>query len=164
MARHRRHHRARTARTALAPLGLAAAASLGATPLALAAPAAAPAEHRDSPPCRPSADVCVDLGEQEAWLLDDGDVTEGPVPITSGHGRDATPTGTFTVQWKDRDHVSKEQPGGEMPYSVFFDTHGRALHAGSLSRDSAGCVHLDEQDAELFYDALEPGDRVQIVA
>jgi len=166
MARHRRHvDHARAARTASWPVGVASAATLAATPLAAAAPtasAAAPASH-DDVPCASTADACVDLGAHRAWLMADGEPVEGPVPITSGIGRDRTPTGTFTVQWKDRDHTSGER-GAPMPYSVFFDTEGRALHGGSLSRGSAGCVHLDEDDARTFYRALQPGDEVQIVA
>ena len=46
---------------------------------------------------------------------------------------------------------------------MFFDTHGDALHEGSLARQSAGCVHLTHDDAVAFFNALQPGDEVQIL-
>lgn len=156
MARHRRHADPdRTARAVLAPVGLAAAASL------VAAPSAAAAEG--TPPCDDSADVCVDLSEQQAWLTDDGRATGAPMDVHSGSRSDPTPTGTFTVQRKERHHVSKENGDAPMPFSVFFDDEGRAFHAGDTSRASHGCIRLERDDASDVFAALEPGDEVQIV-
>ncbi|MDL5154417.1 L,D-transpeptidase [Actinomycetospora termitidis] len=158
-ARHRR------ARNSMGLRSTAVVAAAVAVPAVVAQPAVAgPATGPDrSTPCAASADVCVDLSRHRAWLLDDGTVTEGPVPVTTGSRRNPTPTGTFHVQRKDRDHVSKEVRNAAMPWSVFFDDQGRALHGGSLSRASAGCIHLDDEDARTFFDALHPGDEVQIV-
>lgn len=50
-----------------------------------------------------------------------------------------------------------------MPFAVFFDTDGRALHQGSLHTESAGCVRLPRAAAKIFFEALEPSDIVQIV-
>jgi lipoprotein-anchoring transpeptidase ErfK/SrfK len=107
----------------------------------------------------------VSISQHRAWLTDGhGHVVDGPTPVsTGGPGPDATPTGQFTVQWKDPDVRSSEYHGAPMPDSVFFDTHGRAFHAGNLGRASGGCVHLSEEDAAVFFDHLDPGDRVQIV-
>jgi hypothetical protein len=171
-----RHHRSpdtvrSTARTALAPLGLASVAALAAAPFASAAPAqpapavapAAPVTGDDTPPCSATADVCVDLSEQRAWLVQDGRPTSDPMPITSGAPDDPTPTGTTTVQRKERHHVSRESGRNTpMPYSVFFDDEGRAFHTGSTTRQSNGCIHLDQADARAVFSALEPGDEVQI--
>lgn len=142
----------------VAVIGPAAVAAVWVTP-AVAAPTATP-----PPPCTPSADACVSLSADAAWLMSDGVVTRGPVPITHGAPGDETPVGTFAVQWKDADHVSGEVPGAQMPYSVFFDLEGRAFHGGSLETDSVGCVHLGPGDDIAFFDALEPGDEVQIHA
>ncbi|MEJ2869479.1 L,D-transpeptidase [Actinomycetospora sp. OC33-EN08] len=157
-----RHRRARSSAGLRSTAALAAAVAVPAVVAqpAVAAPDTAP---QRSTPCAPTADVCVDLTRHRAWLLEDGRVVEGPVPITSGSRRSPTPTGTFAVQRKERHHVSKEIDDAPMPYSVFFDDEGRALHGGSLSRASAGCVHLDDEDARTFFRALEPGDEVQIV-
>jgi L,D-transpeptidase catalytic domain len=164
MARHRRNtDRARTARTTLAPLGLASAAVLTAAPFASAAPAQ-PARAATSPPCDDTADVCVDLSAHRAWLTHGGRSTSAAMPITSGSTEDPTPTGTFSVQRKERHHVSKESGRDTpMPYSVFFDDEGRAFHTGNTGRASNGCIHLEQDDARDVFAALEPGDEVEIV-
>lgn len=108
--------------------------------------------------------ACVDLSEDRAWLLDgQGNVVYGPVHISHGAEGMETPTGDFVIQWKDQDHKSREYNGASMPYSVFFDTHGRAFHGGSTDRDSAGCVRLEINDAKRFFQHLNPNDRAQIV-
>jgi len=119
-------------------------------------------------PCSKTARACVDLKSQEAWLIDPaGAITRGPVQVSSGGPGEETPVGTFAVQWKDKNHKSTEykEPNGQsapMPYSVFFTNGGVAFHGGSLSRASAGCVHLDDTDAVAFYNTLKLGDQVQV--
>jgi hypothetical protein len=115
-------------------------------------------------PCTVAAAACVDLTTQRAWLIDHGKVVRGPVPVHSGGPDRATPQGTFTVSWKDRMHVSREQGGMAMPDSVFFATGGVAFHEGPLARSSAGCVHLRPDDAAAFYTALNRGAQVQVRA
>lgn len=166
MARHRRtSDRARTAGAVLAPLGLAAVSAVGASPLALAAPTApAPSTvgQGDAVPCTDTADVCVDLSERRAWLADDGVATSDAMPITSGSAEDPTPTGTTTVQRKERHHVSQENRDAPMPYSIFFDGEGRAFHSGDTAGTSHGCIHLEVEDARAVFAALDIGDEVQI--
>ena len=120
---------------------------------------------RTSPPCAPAVKACVSISKHTAWLTDGhGHTLDGPVRVsTGGAGEEDTPTGQFTVQWKDRDFRSSEYHGAPMPEAVFFDTHGRAFHAGNPGRTSGGCVHLPKKDAVRFYDELQPNDRVQIV-
>ncbi|HWN35024.1 MAG TPA: L,D-transpeptidase [Pseudonocardia sp.] len=122
----------------------------------------------ESTPCTGSARACVDLPKQQAWLIDDqGNVTVGPVPISSGGPGQETPTGIFHVQWKDKNHKSTEfkLPNGQgapMDFSVFWADGGVAFHGGSVQRASAGCVHLAETTAEAFYNTLQLGDEVQV--
>lgn len=111
-------------------------------------------------PCTVTARACVDLTTQKAWLFKDNAIERGPVDITSGGPGKETPTGNFTVAWKDRNHVNPELT--PMPYSVFFAVGGVAFHGGSLQRQSAGCVHLDLDDAIIFYDSLAIGAPVQV--
>jgi lipoprotein-anchoring transpeptidase ErfK/SrfK len=113
-------------------------------------------------PCTVTAKACVDLAANKAWLIDDGAVTTGPVGISHGGQGKETPTGTFQVQWKDKDHKSAEFNNAPMPYSVFFAPGGIAFHEGNPKNPSAGCVHLSHDDAVTFYDALEVGDEVQV--
>ncbi len=112
-------------------------------------------------PCVSTARACVDLSDNQAWLIRDGEVSYGPVPISHGREGHRTRTGTFAVTFKNRHHVSSiyHTP---MPYSVFFDG-GIAFHQGSLESQSAGCVRLTEQAASEFFDSLRGGDVVQVM-
>lgn len=114
-------------------------------------------------PCTRSADICIDLGARKAWLIDrNGDVMHGPVPISSGGPGHETPRGTFHVQWKHRDHHSKEFDGAPMPFAVFFADGGIATHGGDINSPSRGCVRLALPEAERFFDFAEVDDEVQV--
>jgi hypothetical protein len=143
---------------------LAAAVGLGALAapgVAAAAPATAPSA---SSPCAPTVKACASISQHKAWLTDGhGHTVDGPVDVSTGGRGQETPTGQFTVQWKDKNFRSSEYHGAPMPDSVFFDGQGRAFHEGNLGRTSGGCVHLSHDDAQRFFDHLQPRDRVQIV-
>ncbi|MFR9729725.1 L,D-transpeptidase [Saccharopolyspora sp. MS10] len=124
---------------------------------------AAYADAGDVTPCQATAKACVDLSSKQAWLQENGTGFYGPVPLTSGKQGAETPVGTFTVQWKDADHVSTEFNNAPMPNSVFFTKTGVAFHEGSLERESNGCVHLSTTASKKFFDTLNPGDEVQVV-
>jgi L,D-transpeptidase catalytic domain len=113
-------------------------------------------------PCTVTARSCVDLADNQAWLIHDGKVTRGPVAISHGGQGKETPTGTFTVLWKDQDHKSAEFNDAPMPYSVFFADGGIAFHQGNPKNPSAGCVHLAVDDAQAWFNDLEVGDEVQV--
>jgi hypothetical protein len=112
-------------------------------------------------PCEPGARACVDLAANRAWLLQDGKVQYGPVPITQGRPGFVTPPGTFAVSFKDMNHKSSLYNSAPMPYSVFFNG-GVAFHQGSLRQLSHGCVHLSRTAAQTFFNSLNPGDVVQV--
>ena len=120
-------------------------------------------------PCSVSTRACVDLESQRAWLVRDGVVTRGPVPVTSGGDGQETPLGhSFRVYRKNKDHLSGEfsRPDGSpapMPWSVFFADGGVAFHGGDRARASAGCVKLDAPDAQAFFADLVEGDKVQVL-
>mgnify|MGYP000498204164 CR=1 FL=1 len=119
-------------------------------------------------PCAVSARACVDLDTQRAWLLRDGKVTRGPVPIASGGAGQETPLGhSFRVYRKNKDHVSGEFTGPDgnpapMPWSVFFAPGGIAFHEGNTETESAGCVRLSRANAERWFNSLQVGDRVEV--
>lgn len=135
------------------------AATMAAAALVTAAPAVA---AESGAPCGPAARACVDLSQGRAWLMERGRVTFGPVGISAGSPGYRTPTGRFTVTWKDRDHRSREYDGAPMPYAVFFTRGGVAFHQGDRSSNSHGCVRLSRDAAATFYRALQPGDVVQV--
>lgn len=159
---------------AVSTVGLSALAGVYLAQPASAESAAAAAARQQSlaagTPCTVTAKACVDLDSQKAWLLKDGKIVRGPVPIASGGNGEETPVGhSLRVYRKDKNHKSQESrlPNGQpapMPYSVFFDDGGIAFHGGSLNRSSAGCVRLDPAgDAEAWFNYLQIGDQVQVV-
>ena len=121
------------------------------------------AQAHDGTPCDSSADACLDLSAGNAWLMRDGRVVFGPVPMSSGKDGQETPTGTFEVTYKDRDHYSQEYDA-PMPYSVFFTDNGHAIHEGNINEESNGCVRLTHEPAQEFFSELEPGEVLQIAA
>lgn len=122
---------------------------------------AAPATIKGTP-CSVGVRACVDLDEKEAWLIGtDGKIDRGPVDISPGAKDTPTPRGNFSVQWKHKDHWSKEYDAA-MPYSVFFAPGGIAFHEGRLDYPSGGCVRLDDDDAKAFFKYLQVGDKVQV--
>ncbi|MFL6119001.1 L,D-transpeptidase [Actinophytocola sp.] len=141
-----------------------AGVAAGSAALGVAALLALPATAQAAPgvPCSARADACVDLSANTTWLMHNGVVTYGGVPITSGKPGHETPTGTFHVTYKDIDHYSRAY-NGPMPYSVFFTNTGVAFHQGSLGVQSHGCVHLSHDAAVTYYNTLHPGDVVEVV-
>jgi lipoprotein-anchoring transpeptidase ErfK/SrfK len=150
------------------------AATIGAV-FAVPALAATPAQIAASTstivagtPCTAAAHACVDLTSKKAWLIKNGKIYRGPVPIASGARGKPTPLGdVFRVYRKDQAHTTAEfkLPNGKpapMPYSVFFADGGIAFHAGNPNQASAGCVHLNLADAKAFYAYLQIGDHVQV--
>ncbi|NWJ71414.1 L,D-transpeptidase [Pseudonocardia sp. ICBG1122] len=164
-------HRSRTAVAVLvAVAGLAlAGTALAADEQGAVADGAHAEPLAGGTPCSASARACVDLQSQRAWLVRDGRVTRGPVPIASGGAGQETPRGhSFRVYRKDADHTSGEFSGPDgapapMPWSVFFADGGVAFHGGDRARASAGCVKLDPAEARAFFGDLAEGDKVQVV-
>jgi hypothetical protein len=150
-------------------VGVGSASAEPVPPAPPAAPATAPAT--DPPviplvsgtPCAATAKACVDLSSRQAWLTDGaGHVTYGPVGALGGTRSNPTPTGTFSVDYKDRDHVSNLFDA-DMPNAVFF-APAIAFHQGSLSQRSHGCIHLGGSASRTFFSRLAPGDSVEVVS
>ena len=144
-----------------APSGIVLVPSVsGALPSHAAAPQTPAYDTQDSP-CSAMASACVDIAAKKAWLQDSSGVTFGPVPIETGQAGHETPTGTFHVSWKALYTVSTIY-GIPMPHAVFFAAGGIAFHEGPLDVPSHGCVHLAAADAIAFFDALKPGNEVDV--
>ncbi|MBO0821817.1 MAG: L,D-transpeptidase [Nocardiopsaceae bacterium] len=114
--------------------------------------------------CPASASACADLKGHLAWLQSAGKVTYGPVRMEPGAPgtRDATPRGTFHVQWKAGPGFVSSEYHDPMPWATFFATGGIAFHGGSLTETSHGCVHLTTADARYFQAHLPIGAEVVV--
>lgn len=139
---------------------LVAVSGLFASGVATAEPARAPGVA--GTPCTAQAQACVDRAAKKAWLITDGAVTLGPVPVATGGPGHETPAGDFTVEWKHRDHRSAEFDNAPMPWAVFFAEGGIAFHEGNVNTPSAGCVRLEAAPARTFYETLQVGSRVEV--
>ena len=81
--------------------------------------------------------------------------------INFGRAGYRTPAGTYRAYWFDKDHKSTIYDDAPMPNSVFFNG-GIAFHAGSLSAQSHGCIHLSSSASAMFFDYLSVGDTVYV--
>ncbi|HEY0813058.1 MAG TPA: L,D-transpeptidase [Pseudonocardia sp.] len=145
---------------AVAPGPAAAASRASAPAVRVSAKVSAPTSV-DGTPCTSAASACVDVADREAWLINKGVVSRGPVQIMTGDQDDPTPIGTFHVQWKAEQYTSRQYLT-QMPYSVFFADGGVAFHEGPQNTYSAGCVKLVHDDAVAFFNYLQVGDEVQV--
>lgn len=135
--------------------------------------------------------VIVSLSKQRAYLLA-GDQIAIDTPISSGKRAGMTPTGSFNVMEKDKDHRSSV-------YGDFKDKSGRTVRSGiSVRIDSApsgthyvgapmlwfmrltgdgvgmhvgilpgypashGCIRMPSQSAEMFYNKVKIGTPVRV--
>lgn len=131
-------------------------------PAAVAAPRppAAPARVAGTP-CSAAARACADLSSKQAWLIRNGAIEFGPVPIVHGRKGFETPVGTSRVFYKNRNHVSSIYDVA-MPNAVFFNGD-IAFHQGQLRGGSHGCIRLSRGAAQKFFAGLNRGDVVQVV-
>lgn len=118
--------------------------------------------------CSADAKACFSISQHRAWLLKAGKVVQVEVSALGGRKGHPTPQGKFTVIDKDKNHHSskyndpKTGKPAPMPNYVNF-APAVGFHAGSLSTESHGCVHLSAGDAKTFFDNLSKGDRVDVV-
>lgn len=123
-------------------------------------PGAPPSNGEPAPrKCPPTARACIDVDGKQAWMVIDGHVTYGPVPITTGRPGHETVRGPHHVLRHVRhDHsIPFDSP---MPYSTYFTTSGIAFHEGRLDEPSHGCIHLGHHAAAHFFEHLRVGDEV----
>jgi hypothetical protein len=147
------------------PVGVAAVlAAMGAGSLAPMVTPGATAADID-PRCRQGRVVCIDkTTHMLRWMVD------GRMRLFMSArfgGSHPTREGTFTIYWKDPDHVS-HLTGEAMPWSMFF-SGGEAIHyspdfaENGYDGVSSGCVDTrDFPTTEALYDATEEGDQVVV--
>jgi peptidoglycan hydrolase-like protein with peptidoglycan-binding domain len=118
------------------------------------------------PRCTTGRVLCIDKTSSTLRYVVDGTVVQ---TLDVRFGASSTPTreGTFSVTYKDADHVSSLY-GSSMPYSMFF-SRGQAVHYSSdfaavgYAGASHGCVNVRDYDAlAALYEKVQVGDPVVV--
>lgn len=88
----------------------------------------------------------------------------GTAVIVYGDDTMQSPLGRFPVLSKHRDYHSRSYDA-PMPYSLFINNSGVALHGSPMSsrRATHGCIGLPEEFARLLFEAAKVGDSVEII-
>jgi hypothetical protein len=107
--------------------------------------------------------IRVDLPRQMVSIFRDGHEI-GTAVILYGTDHKPTPTGTFPILMRARQHTSTLYDA-EMPYMLRLTNDGVALHASAVRRGSAthGCIGMPLAFAQLLFDQVARGDLVTIV-
>jgi hypothetical protein len=102
--------------------------------------------------------INVDKSTQRMTVSVDG-VPRYVWPVSTGGPRYDTPSGTFKPNRMDKDHKSEEYDQAPMPYAMFFDNNGHAIHGTyekSIGRPvSHGCVRLSVANASKLWDLVK---------
>ncbi|HEX7308242.1 L,D-transpeptidase [Lentzea sp.] len=106
--------------------------------------------------------ACLVKSTNQAWLVYNGNVSYGPVPISHGKPGYETPVGTFSVLRKVKNDWSVPY-NGPMPNAVYFTTTGIAFHQGDTAVQSHGCIRMSWDASQVFYDNLMVGEQVQVL-
>jgi lipoprotein-anchoring transpeptidase ErfK/SrfK len=139
-----------------------------------------------------NAHILVSIPKQRAYLMA-GDEIAIDSPISSGKRGHASPTGSFTVLEKDKNHYSTiygdyvnagghtvragvsaqidSAPSGthfvgaEMKWFLRLTDDGVGMHVGILPGYPAshGCIRMPPQAAELFYNKVKVGTPVRVL-
>lgn len=106
--------------------------------------------------------IIVDLQAERLYAYRGG-YEIGRSVILYGHDDTPTPTGSFTITEKNRDHISNLY-FVPMPFMMRLTNDGIAIH-GSLVEEgyaSRGCIGIPDDFAELLFNEAEIGTRVLI--
>ena len=146
-----------------APLAAAHAAP-DATPASLAAQVA-PGRYvwRDDAEATGPVRVLVSLPLQLAFVWR-GQALVGVSSVSTGVAGYDTPTGTFPILEKDRDHHSNLYDDAPMPWMLRLTWDGVALHGGKVTGEPAshGCVRLPAAFAKKLFDIADVGATVTV--
>jgi L,D-transpeptidase catalytic domain len=99
--------------------------------------------------------INIDKSSQRMTVAVDGE-TRYVWPVSTGRPGYDTPNGSFKINRLDADHQSQEWDGAPMPYTMFFDLRGHAIHGFSDVKHlgmpvSHGCVRLAPANAGTLF-------------
>ena len=118
---------------------------------------------RDVPESAGAERVVISLSDRMAYVYR-GNTLMAATTISSGRDSKPTPSGIFSILGKTPMYHSKKYDNAPMPWAEFFEPHGIALHAGSVTAESHGCVHLPAAFAKKLYSVTDVGTPVLIGA
>jgi lipoprotein-anchoring transpeptidase ErfK/SrfK len=106
--------------------------------------------------------IVVDLATEKLHVYRGG-VEIGQAFILYGADHKPTPTGTFPILQKDKDHVSNLY-GAPMPYMLRLTWGGVAIHGSEVEANAAthGCVGVPDEFAALLFAQARKGDPVLV--
>jgi lipoprotein-anchoring transpeptidase ErfK/SrfK len=106
--------------------------------------------------------IVVDLTSQRLYAYRGG-IEIGRAAILYGADDKPTPTGTFKILQKKKDHVSNLY-GAPMPYMLRLTNDGIAIHGSEVEEGYAthGCIGIPDEFAALLFREAQLGSKVLI--
>lgn len=110
-------------------------------------------------------EMVVSIKAQRIYVFRDRKLI-GVSTVSSGMRGHATPTGTFPILQKNRDHRSNIYNDAPMPNMQRLTWDGIALHAGAIPGHPAshGCVRLPMEFSRILFAATKMGEIVHVIA
>lgn len=115
----------------------------------VAAASVAAAQEETSAPLTAYQDIEIWLGERV------GRFGDYEFTISGGSSQYPTPTGAYSIEWKNRNHWSR-QWDAPMPFAQFF-CRGAAIHQGNVGGPSKGCVRVTPEAARYLFPRTKEG-------
>ncbi len=111
-----------------------------------------------------AVEVVVSIPQQIAYVFRGGTLI-GVSTVSTGKPGHDTPTGTFEILQKRREHYSNLYDNAPMPFMQRLTWDGIALHAGEIPGRPAshGCVRLPMAFARQLFAVTQLGATVRIV-
>lgn len=109
-------------------------------------------------------EIVVSLPQQRAYIYRAGTLI-GVTTVSTGRPGHSTPTGTYPILEKHREHYSNLYNNAPMPFMQRLTMGGIALHAGQIPGHPAshGCVRLPLAMARNLFGVTRVGATVHIV-
>ena len=150
----------------IAAAPLAAAHAAPRTDRLTEAAALRPGDHVWEPQRAPrgEVEVVVSLPLQRLYVYRGGTLI-GVSTVSTGREGHETPTGTFNILQKRREHYSNLYDNAPMPFMQRLTWDGIALHAGEIPGRPAshGCIRLPTAFARHLFAATELGAAVHVI-
>jgi len=107
--------------------------------------------------------ILIDLSQQKATFYKAGSVVKS-TKVSTGRKKFVTPTGSFVITSKHRDHRSNLYDDAEMPYFLRLSCDAFGLHQGYLPGYPAshGCIRVPKATAKYLFEQTKVGDLVVI--